>query len=107
MFEESPGIHPGAVADIRPFGIRNIETLRGQILCYFIQRIPSPFTKRLEEGNIRLVRNCEVACRINDPLTELDSPFRILKSFRQSGSCLLYTSPSPRDVEESRMPSSA
>ena len=23
------------------------------------------------------------------------------------GSCLLYTSPSPRDVEESRMPSSA
>ena len=27
--------------------------------------------------------------------------------FRQSGICLLYTSPSPRDVEESRMPSSA
>ena len=30
----------------------------------------------------------------NDNLDELDS-------------CLLYTSPSPRDVEESRMPSSA
>ena len=26
---------------------------------------------------------------------------------RQCTSCLLYTSPSPRDVEESRMPSSA
>ena len=26
---------------------------------------------------------------------------------KQFGSCLLYTSPSPRDVEESRMPSSA
>ena len=25
----------------------------------------------------------------------------------QDGDCLLYTSPSPRDVEESRMPSSA
>ena len=25
----------------------------------------------------------------------------------QTGICLLYTSPSPRDVEESRMPSSA
>ena len=25
----------------------------------------------------------------------------------RDGSCLLYTSPSPRDVEESRMPSSA
>ena len=31
------------------------------------------------------------------------------KSIRKGGiySCLLYTSPSPRDVEESRMPSSA
>ena len=28
-------------------------------------------------------------------------------SVRQTGLCLLYTSPSPRDVEESRMPSSA
>ena len=27
--------------------------------------------------------------------------------FKQATSCLLYTSPSPRDVEESRMPSSA
>ena len=26
---------------------------------------------------------------------------------RLGGTCLLYTSPSPRDVEESRMPSSA
>ena len=31
--------------------------------------------------------------------------FRLLA--RGVGSCLLYTSPSPRDVEESRMPSSA
>ena len=29
------------------------------------------------------------------------------KSLAQSWICLLYTSPSPRDVEESRMPSSA
>ena len=28
-------------------------------------------------------------------------------SFANSRACLLYTSPSPRDVEESRMPSSA
>ena len=34
---------------------------------------------------------------------------RFLTAFfaAQSNSCLLYTSPSPRDVEESRMPSSA
>ena len=29
------------------------------------------------------------------------------KKINESGDCLLYTSPSPRDVEESRMPSSA
>ena len=29
------------------------------------------------------------------------------KVFHQIGSCLLYTSPSPRDAESSRMPSSA
>ena len=29
------------------------------------------------------------------------------KELLQAYSCLLYTSPSPRDVEESRMPSSA
>ena len=29
------------------------------------------------------------------------------EEYRQDVDCLLYTSPSPRDVEESRMPSSA
>ena len=34
--------------------------------------------------------------------------FRDLKGkFTRANTCLLYTSPSPRDVEESRMPSSA
>ena len=31
----------------------------------------------------------------------------ILKAAMEVMNCLLYTSPSPRDVEESRMPSSA
>ena len=30
-----------------------------------------------------------------------------LRTYDRLGLCLLYTSPSPRDVEESRMPSSA
>ena len=32
---------------------------------------------------------------------------RVDEAFTLTGTCLLYTSPSPRDVEESRMPSSA
>ena len=38
------------------------------------------------------------------------SIFSVVKGkvvFKKSKACLLYTSPSPRDVEESRMPSSA
>ena len=35
------------------------------------------------------------------------SPCGVTCLFALSESCLLYTSPSPRDVEESRMPSSA
>ena len=42
---------------------------------------------------------------------ELDAPFRVsLGSFINNeaiSACLLYTSPSPRDAHESRMPSSA
>ena len=33
--------------------------------------------------------------------------FETIKVPERSGTCLLYTSPSPRDVEECRMPSSA
>ena len=32
---------------------------------------------------------------------------QVAKFFRSKGSCLLYTSPSPRDRQKSRMPSSA
>ena len=38
---------------------------------------------------------------------DLISKYDLLKVGGQIYVCLLYTSPSPRDVEESRMPSSA
>ena len=37
----------------------------------------------------------------------LEEKIQISRVFDELGICLLYTSPSPRDVEESRMPSSA
>ena len=40
----------------------------------------------------------------NDPSRGIDFDGRVVENFKL---CLLYTSPSPRDVEESRMPSSA
>ena len=44
-----------------------------------------------------------------DAIPDTDAPYDRGSSFYPYGfnSCLLYTSPSPRDVEESRMPSSA
>ena len=38
-----------------------------------------------------------------DAFSEVDFPVEVIDAY----TCLLYTSPSPRDVEESRMPSSA
>ena len=37
----------------------------------------------------------------------IENKFRVFNQIIQYVNCLLYTSPSPRDVEESRMPSSA
>ena len=61
---------------------------------------------------------CATPCRANpraaydpvavDVLKQLDFDFsEIRRSFKEYGHCLLYTSPSPRDLSTSRMPSSA
>ena len=47
--------------------------------------------------------------RISNTLKQVHKPWhqRSVEDTVQHDGCLLYTSPSPRDVEESRMPSSA
>ena len=49
------------------------------------------------------VNNLEQMRAIMEGAQETQSPVIV----QASAGCLLYTSPSPRDVEESRMPSSA
>jgi len=57
----------------------------------------------------------QAVARLIEPLgpitvEEWDEPITgdsLIRMMRQAWNCLLYTSPSPRDVEESRMPSSA
>ena len=53
--------------------------------------------------NLRLLDTGAVA----NPLEELHNIEKVEKALHTLCTCLLYTSPSPRDVEESRMPSSA
>ena len=44
---------------------------------------------------------------IKQSLGKLEAPDDLLDLMERSGFCLLYTSPSPRDKRQSRMPSSA
>ena len=37
----------------------------------------------------------------------VDEPYAVVQLYRNGETCLLYTSPSPRDTSSSRMPSSA
>ena len=49
-----------------------------------------------------------IATDLNDKtLGDLNKEYPEIKVQKLDSTCLLYTSPSPRDVEESRMPSSA
>ena len=43
---------------------------------------------------------------VEDCIDKVESPYELVLVAKERA-CLLYTSPSPRDVEESRMPSSA
>ena len=49
----------------------------------------------------------KIADTLNLPIIERTIYVEMAKFFETDIVCLLYTSPSPRDVEESRMPSSA
>jgi len=57
----------------------------------------------IEEIKLCIAEKNHMVEKINQFYQEFD---RIIDDF-ENGHCLLYTSPSPRDVEESRMPSSA
>ena len=49
----------------------------------------------------------DISCNTHSLVIGADSNSGNLSQARTNNACLLYTSPSPRDVEESRMPSSA
>ena len=65
---------------------------------YDAEKKEEPHAKRLDENNIK-----DVADQLPEPVG-----YRLLVlPFTPKENCLLYTSPSPRDRQKSRMPSSA
>ena len=53
------------------------------------------------DTKVNVIKNLKIACR------KIGSTHKKLILLHQVHSCLLYTSPSPRDMRRSRMPSSA
>ena len=63
--------------------------------------------KKLFSGEIDSLPSFEKTLSLGPWIFSPNSPFTLIQAINAFGACLLYTSPSPRDVEESRMPSSA
>ena len=53
------------------------------------------------------ISDCVLPSDLSEPFSEFVEQGKVPNLILTGGPCLLYTSPSPRDVEESRMPSSA
>ncbi|GAB5886483.1 hypothetical protein JMUB7555_27270 [Staphylococcus aureus] len=56
-----------------------------------------------EDSEIEEIR----IAQIDKTLKQVEAPKGVIPKYKKGVSCLLYTSPSPRDTERSRMPSSA
>ena len=59
--------------------------------------LPKSKAQSVNKASITVTIDADLKVSVNDAVVPMD----------QLELCLLYTSPSPRDVEESRMPSSA
>ena len=102
------GIVGMTVSEVRGFGRQKgqVERYRGsEFTVEFLQKLKVEVVVENEKVNsvIDAIAEAAKTGEIGDGkifISSIDSVVRIR-------TCLLYTSPSPRDVEESRMPSSA
>ena len=112
------GTHPLVLAIPRgavPMGALIATVLDGQLDVVLVRKLGAPFNPELavgsvEEGGWSYI--APYAGRIGADATYLEQEsaeqMDVIRRRRALYTpCLLYTSPSPRDVEESRMPSSA
>ena len=71
-----------------------------------VKKIGYEKTEIYEEANCYLLNTCHIRDKAKEKVYhEIGRVKKIFRSKKKP--CLLYTSPSPRDVEETRMPSSA
>ena len=83
-------------------GSEHVERIFVAIESEDILRQASGLTAMLDADQLHFVQSAgNLFASIQAAITEIESPYPLLIS------CLLYTSPSPRDQRGSRMPSSA
>ena len=70
---------------------------------WYIVQSHSSFENKVAQ----LIKEEAEKAKISEKIEEIIVPTHDITEVKRGKSCLLYTSPSPRDVEESRMPSSA
>ena len=58
-------------------------------------------------GPIATIPNLIALILLRKEIKQIDEGYKVVKKPEQLSCCLLYTSPSPRDRQKSRMPSSA
>ena len=88
---------------------------RTQIMQIIPHRDPFLLIDEIEEMDeekgeitaIKYVKESEYYFEGHFPQKKVMPGVLIVEALAQAGACLLYTSPSPRDAHESRMPSSA
>ena len=72
--------------------------------CTDTTKLKGEFEAQLKDADTKITKVKEELVKLNEYRTKLVGGLETLALLED---CLLYTSPSPRDVEESRMPSSA
>ena len=101
----------GTTVDLKPFKDEILEDLKG-----FKKNISASVSRKnlssgsSGSGEVRLEFLDDVqrsTAKVNGKFLKYDSSLKKFVGADASGSCLLYTSPSPRDLSTSRMPSSA
>ena len=99
--------HPGDIK-LRTENMKVVDLVGVRCMCCVrAERVP---TFEISARTIAAMDACWRQARIDKLIEEGRGPTSRQPLARRSQSdrgCLLYTSPSPRDVEESRMPSSA
>ena len=75
-----------------------------EVVASILKKDGCELTDDSKSANLVLLNTCSIRDKAEQTVR---NKLRTYNSYKKDNSCLLYTSPSPRDKRQSRMPSSA